>query len=174
MSDMKADSISVLKQPSDYKVWSSQMLSYLTFIEADEALKTGDLNDVDYKKANTRAKSVILMRTDNSFHHLLYEKVDGEEVMKSAKDMWALLKAHSGTVDAAFVWSQFSSLIKSREMDNNKPMQDQISKIQTMLKDIINSGVTLDEPTQALLIMSKIPDSYSTMVSAIMATTTLS
>ena len=113
------------------------------------------------------------MHTDNSFHHLLYEKINGEEVMKLAKDMWDSLKKHFGTPDAAFVWSQFSSLIKSREMDDNKPMQDQISKIQTMLKDIVNDSITLDEPTQALLILSNIPDSYSTMVSAIMATTTL-
>ncbi|EPT00516.1 hypothetical protein FOMPIDRAFT_1122521 [Fomitopsis schrenkii] len=116
MSDLKADSISVLKRSSDYKVWSSQMLGYLTFIEADDALSTGDLKDAEYKKANTRAKGVILMRTDNSFHHLLYENVNGVEVMKSAKDMWASLKMHFGTPDAAFIWSQFSSLIKSREM----------------------------------------------------------
>ncbi|EPS93663.1 hypothetical protein FOMPIDRAFT_1105582, partial [Fomitopsis schrenkii] len=116
------------------------------------------------------AKGVLLMRTDNSFHHLLYEKVNGVEM---AKDMWASLKTHFGTPDAAFVWSQFLSLIKSREMDENKPMQDQISKIQTVLKDIVNGGITLDEPTQALLLMSKIPESYLTMVSAIMATTVL-
>ena len=108
---------------------------------------------------------------DNSFHHLLYESVEGVEVMKLAKDMWSSLKTHFGTPDAAFVWLQFSALNKSREIDDNKPMQDQISKIQTVLKDIINGGITLDEPTQALLLMSKIPDSYSTMVSAIMATT---
>ena len=174
MSDMKADSIPVLKKSSDYKVWSSQMLGYLTFIEADDALQAGDLTKADYKKANARAKGVILMRTDNSFHHLLYEKSeDGDEVMKSAKDMWAALKSHFGTPDAAYVWSQFSALIKSREMDDNKPMQDQISKIQTVLKDIVNGGIKLDEPTQALLLMSKIPESYSTMVSAIMATTVL-
>ncbi|EPS93165.1 hypothetical protein FOMPIDRAFT_1099058, partial [Fomitopsis schrenkii] len=129
MSEPKADSVSVLKKSSDYKVWSSQMLGYLTFIEADEALLAGDLKNTEYKKANTRAKGVLLMRTDNSFHHLLYEKVNGVEVMKSAKDMWALLKTHFGRPDTAFVWSQFSSLIKSREMDENKPMQDQISKI---------------------------------------------
>ena len=34
MLDMKADSISVLEKSLDYKVWSSQMLGYLTFIEA--------------------------------------------------------------------------------------------------------------------------------------------
>ena len=124
MSDMKADSIPVLKKSSDYKVWSSQMLGYLTFIEADEALKASDLTKADYKKANTRAKGVILMRMDSSFHHLLYEAVEGEEVMKSAKDMWASLKVHFGTPDTAYIWSQFSALIKSREMDDNKPMQD--------------------------------------------------
>lgn len=172
MSDMKADSIPVLKKSSDYKVWSSQMLGYLMFIEAHDALKAGDLTKVEYKKANTQAKGVILVRTDHSFHHLLYEKSeDGEEVMKSAKDMWAALKSHFGTPDAAYIWSQFSALTKSREMDDNKRMQDQISKIQTIFKDI--GGITLDEPTQAFLLMSKIAESYSTMVSAIMATTIL-
>ena len=53
MSDMKADSIPVLKKSSDYKVWLSQMLGYLTFIEADDTLKAGDLTKADYKKANT-------------------------------------------------------------------------------------------------------------------------
>ena len=93
--------------------------------------------------------------------------------MKSAMDMWALLKKHFGTPNVAFNCSQFLSLIKSREIDDNKPMQDQNSKIQTVLKDIVNGGISLDEPTQALLLMSKILDSYSTMVSAIMATTVL-
>ncbi|EPS99827.1 hypothetical protein FOMPIDRAFT_1050173 [Fomitopsis schrenkii] len=51
--NLKADSILVLKKSSDYKVWSSQMLGYLTFVEADEALLAGDLKDTDYKKANT-------------------------------------------------------------------------------------------------------------------------
>ena len=97
MLDMKADSISVLKKSSDYKVWSSQMLGYLMFIEADEALKAGDLKDADYKKVNAQAKGVILMCTDNSFHHLLYESVAGVEVMKLAKDMWSSLKTHFGT-----------------------------------------------------------------------------
>ncbi|EPS93885.1 hypothetical protein FOMPIDRAFT_1135349 [Fomitopsis schrenkii] len=113
MTELKADSVNVLKKSSDYKVWSSQMLGYLTFIKADEALSKGDLKDADFKKANTHAKGVILMCTDNSFHHLLYEVVNSVEVMKLAMDMWALLKKHFGTPDMAFVWSQFSLLIKS-------------------------------------------------------------
>ena len=66
----------------------------------------GDLKDTDYKKANARAKGVILMCMDNSFHHLLYKNVGGVEVMKSAKDMWVSLKTHFGTPDAVFVSHQ--------------------------------------------------------------------
>ena len=73
--------------------------------------------------------------------------------------------------DRIIVWSQFQSLIKSNEMSDSKPLQDQVNKILTVIKDIVNGGITLDEPTQALLLMSKVPESYSTMVSAIMATT---
>ena len=51
------------------------MLGYLMFIEADEALKASDLKDVDYKRVNARTKGVILMHMDNSFHHLLYERL---------------------------------------------------------------------------------------------------
>ena len=35
--------------------------------------------NAEYKKANACAKGVILMWTDNSFHHLLYEVKNGEE-----------------------------------------------------------------------------------------------
>ena len=174
MSEPKSESVPVLSRASEYKVWRAKMMGYLIFIEADDALYAGDLKDPTYKKANARASGTILMRTDISLHHLLVTTVDGLEKKKTAAEMWASLESHFGKPDAAFVWSQFQSLIKSNEMNDSKPMQDQINKILTTIKDVVNGGIKLEENTQALLLMSKVPESYLTMVSAIMATTALS
>lgn len=56
-------------------------------------------------------------------------------------------------------------------MSDSKPLQDQVNKVWTIVKEIVNGGVVLSESLQALLLMSKLPESYSTLVSAIMATT---
>ena len=174
MSEPKSESVPVLSRASEYKVWRAKMMGYLIFIEADDALYAGDMKDAAYKKANARASGTILMRTDISLHHLLVSTVDGVEKKKSAAEMWSSLETHFGKPDAAFVWSQFQSLMKSNDMNDSKPMQDQINKVLTIIKDVVNGGIKLTEETQALLLMSKVPESYSTMVSAIMATTELS
>ena len=42
-------------------------------------------------------------------------------------------------------------------MTDSKPMQDQINKVLTIIKDVVNGGIKLTEETQALLLMSKVP-----------------
>ena len=174
MSEPKSESVPVLSRASEYKVWRAKMMGYLIFIEADNALYDSNMDDTMYKKANACASGTILMHMDISLHHLLVKTVNGVEKKKMAAEMWASLESHFGKPDAVFVWSQFQSLIKSNEMNDSKPMQDQINKILTTIKDIVNGRIKLEENTQALLLMSKVPESYLTMVSAIMSTTALS
>ena len=137
MSEPKSESVPVLSRASEYKVWRAKMMGYLIFIVADDALIKGDLKDASYKKANARACGTILMRTDISLHHLLVTSENGVEKKKTAAEMWASLEAHFGKPDAAFVWSQFQSLIKSSDMSESKPMQDQINKVLTTIKDVV-------------------------------------
>ena len=166
MGDLKPDSVPKLSSASQYAEWSAAMRGYLIFIEAWPAILAEPSTDADYKKNNARCQGVIMMRTDRSIHHLLEQ--DGN--LKSAKEMWTALKTSFGSPDAAFVWSLFQSLIKSPEMLDSKPMQDQINKIVTRLKEIVDGGIKLEGSTQALLILSKVPESYQSMVSALMAT----
>ncbi|KZT65953.1 hypothetical protein DAEQUDRAFT_768441 [Daedalea quercina L-15889] len=58
-------------------------------------------------------------------------------------------------------------------MSDSKPLQDQMNKIVTRLKEVIAGGIKLDESTQALILLSKVPETYQTMVSALMATVKL-
>ncbi|KZT67217.1 hypothetical protein DAEQUDRAFT_767434 [Daedalea quercina L-15889] len=87
--------------------------------------------------------------------------------------MWEALKKAFGTPDAAYSWSLFCSLIKSPEMSDSKPLQNQTNKIVTRLKEVIAGGIKLDESTQALILLSKVPETYQTMVSVLMATVKL-
>lgn len=50
-------------------------------------------------------------------------------------------------------------------------MHDQANHIVTRLNEIDAGGLKLDEKMKALLFLSKVPGSYSSMVSALLATT---
>ncbi|KZT64532.1 hypothetical protein DAEQUDRAFT_769590 [Daedalea quercina L-15889] len=58
-------------------------------------------------------------------------------------------------------------------MSDSKPLQDQMNKIVTRLKEVIAGGIKLDGSMQALILLSKVPETYQTMVSALMATVKL-
>lgn len=174
MSDIKDSGISVLRKASDYPNWAAQMRGYLTFTEAWPAITAGTPAPENYNTMNARAQGIIIMKTDRSLHRLLFVKSEvagAEPNPLSAKEMWAALKTQFGSPDAAYVWSQFQGLIKSDDMTDTKPLQDQMNKVRTALQETVNGGVALNENLQALLLMSKLPESYSTLISAIMATT---
>lgn len=171
MGDVKPDTIPILTQASQYANWAAAMRGYLTFIESWPTIALGTSTLEGFAKMNARAQGVLIMHTDRNVHHHLYA-ADGE-TLKTAKEMWAALKTAFGTPDAAYSWSLFQSLIKSPEMSDSKPLQDQINKIVTRLKEVDAGGIKLDESTQALLLLSKVPETYQTMVSALMAMTKL-
>ncbi|TFY52466.1 hypothetical protein EVJ58_g10003 [Rhodofomes roseus] len=170
MGDVKPDNVPKLSSASQYADWSAAMRGYLVFIQAWPAVTATGTPAADFATQNARAQGVLFMRTDRSMHHLL-EKDTGD--LKDAKDMWNSLKTAFGTPDTAYVWSLFQSLIKSPEMSDSKPMQDQINKLVTRLKEISGGGITLGDSTQALLLLSKLPESYQSMISALLATQTL-
>ena len=59
------------------------------------------------------------------------------------------------------------------EISDQKPIEDQLARIVTRLRDIVNHGITMDEKMQALLLLSKVPESYRSMISVLMATVEL-
>ena len=58
-------------------------------------------------------------------------------------------------------------------MKDSQPMQDQANQIVTRLQEIDGGGLKLDDKMKALLFLSKVPDTYQTMVSALIANTEL-
>ena len=167
MSDPKDTSVPILRKASEYANWAGAMCGYLTFLEAWPAISPGATNTADYAKHNAHAQGAIIMRTDRSLHRLLFN-TDNADTPLSAKEMWEALKKAFGTPDAAYVWSQFSTLIKSGDLSDSKSLQDQISKVRSTLKEIDSGGIALADNLKALLILSKLPGSYVPLVSAIM------
>ena len=89
---------------------------------------------------------------------------------RTAAEMWKSLKDKFGTPNSAHVWGQFESLVAEPRMNEQKSLQDQMMRIVNRMDDITKNKVTLSAQMKALLLLSKIPESYRSMVSALMAT----
>ena len=58
-------------------------------------------------------------------------------------------------------------------LSENKPLQDQLNKLQDHLKELKDGSLALANNMQALLVLSKIPKSYCTLVSGLLSLTDL-
>ncbi|KAJ8463023.1 hypothetical protein ONZ51_g10516 [Trametes cubensis] len=92
----------------------------------------------------------------------------------TAKEMWDALKEKFGKPNSAHVWGLFESLISESRMSDQRSLQDQMSRIVTRIREISTNGLKLEDNIQALILLSKVPESYRPMISALMATMDLS
>ncbi|EJF55540.1 hypothetical protein DICSQDRAFT_73584, partial [Dichomitus squalens LYAD-421 SS1] len=172
MSDkVDSSSLSSLSNINQYPNWAAQMKGYLIMIgswnitnstpttpDDAEALK-------EHNRKIQRAQGIIMMKVDRSLHRLL-EDDDGNPKQPDA--MWTALKDNFGTPDAAAVWYKFESLIASDRMNDQKPIQHQFDQLVTRLKEIKDSKLELPENLQAMLVLSKIPESYRNLISSLL------
>ena len=178
MGDIKVDSVPVLSSASQYIDWAAKMKGYLMFMNCWDSINstmpaaTEADAQKEWKKANAQASGLIFMRTSQSFHYLFDAKADGTSL--TAKEMWDKLIEKFGKPNSAHVWSLFENLISDPRMSDQRPLQDQISRLVTRIREISANGIKLEENVQALILLSKVPDSYRSMISALMATTELS
>lgn len=187
MGDVKPDSVPVLSSAAQYADWASKMKGYLMFAQCWDVIASSDTPPTDgddakeWKKHNGQACGLIFMRTSPSFHYLLETKTttaaDGTTSSKAAtltaKEMWEALKDKFGKPNSAHVWGLFETLIGEPRMSDQRSLQDQMSRIVTRIREISTNGLELKENIQALILLSKVPDSYRSMISALMATTAL-
>ncbi|PIL29727.1 hypothetical protein GSI_08166 [Ganoderma sinense ZZ0214-1] len=87
--------------------------------------------------------------------------------------MWQALKKEFGTPDAAATWGNFEALIGMDRLSDQKPLRDQFNCLEARLKDITDGGLALGDNMKALLVLSKIPESYRTPISGLLTSTTL-
>lgn len=121
------------------------------------------------------------MWTSPSFHYLLETKTttaangtsSSQAATLTAKEMWKVLKDKFGKLNSAHIWGLFETLISEPHMSDQRSLQDQMSRIVTCIREISTNGLQLKENIQALILLSKVPDSYGSMISALMATTAL-
>ncbi|EJF55273.1 hypothetical protein DICSQDRAFT_74789, partial [Dichomitus squalens LYAD-421 SS1] len=180
MSDkVNSSSLSSLSNINQYPNWAAQMKGYLIMIGSwtvtnlaptttattamAEELKKHDLKV-------QRAQVIIMMKVDRSLHRLLEDDAGN---LKQPHAMWKALKDTFGTPDAAAVWYKFEGLIVSDRMNDQKPIQHQFDRLVTRLKEIKDSGLALPDNLQAMLVLSKIPESYRNLISGLLTSVKL-
>ncbi|PIL22314.1 hypothetical protein GSI_15002 [Ganoderma sinense ZZ0214-1] len=178
MGDVKPESIPLLHTAAQYPTWAGAMRGFLIMCGAWEiviqAPNTVDASDAAAVKARQdlvhRAAGVITMHTHMDLHHLL---LDDNWMPKEPHIMWQALKKEFGTLDAAATWGNFEALIGIDRLSNQKPLRDQFNRLEARLKDITDGGLTLGDDMKALLVLSKIPESYRTLISGLLTSSTL-
>ena len=185
MGDVKIDSIPSLSSANQYTDWSAKMKGYFIFMgcwkvvganpliaRPTPATDGSNVLQVDaWDKVEGQARGLLYLRVAQSFHHLLDEPVvDGTTTReKTSAEMWETLKSKLGKTDAADTWSKFEGLIGMERLSDQKPLTDQLNRLEARLKEITNAGLKLDENMKALLVLSKIPESYRTLISGLLS-----
>ena len=83
--------------------------------------------------------------------------------------MWSALKTHFGKSDPAATYWKFESILMGDRLSDKKPLGEQLDKLQFRLREVADGGLTLDEHMKAMIILSKIPESYRNLVSGLLA-----
>ncbi|EJF59226.1 hypothetical protein DICSQDRAFT_172211, partial [Dichomitus squalens LYAD-421 SS1] len=163
MSDkVDSSSLSSLSNINQYPNWAAQMKGYLIMIGSWTVTNSAptttattataeELKEHDLKVQ--RAQGIIMMKVDRSLHRPLEDDAGNP---KQPHAMWKALKDTFGTPDAAA-----------------KPIQHQFDQLVTRLKEIKDSGLALPENLQAMLVLSKIPESYRNLISGLLTSVEL-
>ena len=178
MSDLKPESITKLASASTYPQWAADMSGYIRFAGSWKVVMSADTMPAptevaalqDWIAKDQRAVGIMYLRTDRSIHHFLDSSIASINEGLQARTLWTKLKDKYGSPDTAATWSKFEVMISDPKMSESKPLQDQINKIHSRVKEIVSNGIKLEENVQALLILSKLPESYRPTISALMAT----
>ena len=186
MGDVKLDSIPSLSSANQYTDWSAKMKGYFIFMGCWDVVNgktkrpTAADKQESWDKLDGQARGMMYMRVAQSFHYILDAEIldtvttSGSSTTTSreqtAADMWKSLKDKFGTPNSAHVWGQFETLVAEPRMNEQKSLQDQMMRIVNRMDDITKNKVTLSAQMKALLLLSKIPESYRSMISALMAT----
>ena len=179
MGDIKPDSVPLLSSASQYADWAAKMKGLLMFMNCWDVVSSTSTEPTDaeerkeYKKKNAQACGLLYMRTGPSFHYLLETKTTNGTTSAADltdKEMWDALKDKFGKPNSAHVWGLFESLISESRMSDQRSLQDQMSRIVTRIREISTNGLKLEDNIQALILLSKVPESYRPMISALMAT----
>ena len=169
------DQVPTLSTAAQYPNWAAKMKGFLIMIGAWTVVKAAPNPSVlaahtteqkaKHEELIAKAQGAIMMRVDRTMHRLL-EKPDGDP--KEPHEVWDTLKSQCGTPDAAATWAKFETIIGMDRLSDKKPLQDQLGKLQNLLKEVSDGNLKLADNMQALLVLSKIPESYRTLVTGLL------
>ncbi|TBU36485.1 hypothetical protein BD309DRAFT_1071085, partial [Dichomitus squalens] len=159
LDKVDSSSLSSLSNINQYPNWAAQMKGYLIMIGSWNVTNSTPTTPDDaeaLKEHNLkvqRAQGIIMMKVDCLLHRLLEDDAGNP---KQPNAMWTALKDNFGTPDAAA-----------------KPIQHQFDQLVTRLKEIKDSKLELPENLQAMLVLSKIPESYRNLISGLLTSVKL-
>lgn len=179
MSDFKLDLVPTLVKADQWAKWAHSMVAWLTAVDLWSVMEdsrpaaTATAERAQWDSKNSRALGAMMFRIDPTLGHLKMKPgsaANPAPVKRTAKELWDELEKLFGKTDTVLTWTRFESIMYEPRLDESKPLQEQFNKLSYRLREVSNGGLKLAANMEALLVMSKLPESYRTMVAALLST----
>jgi hypothetical protein len=174
-SELKIESLSVLNGADQWAKWSHQMESYLMMAGCDDILTdsppatTDEVAYTAWKAKNGCAAGAILYRISPDIgSKIMWNEEASPRRKRYAKELWDNLETQYGKADTVLTWTRFKQIMFQPHFDDSKSIQQQADKFSAAMQHVVNGGLKLEANMQALLFMSKLPESYRSMVTGLL------
>jgi hypothetical protein len=174
-SELKIEYLSVLNGTDQWAKWSHQMESYLMMAGCDNVLMdsppatTDEVAYTAWKVKNGHAAGAILYCVSPDIgSKIMWKEEASPRHKRYAKELWDNLETRYGRADTVLTWTQFEQIMFQPCFDSSKSIQQQADKFSAAMQRVVDGGLKLEANMQALLFMSKLPESYRSMVTGLL------
>ena len=172
MNDAK--DLITLTTASQYPKWSATIRAYLTMSGVWDLVKSNptpptDQGELAVHNANIKkAQGIIMLKVHGDLWRHIVDPATDDAL--APHTMWENLKKACGTIDPASAFSNFAVFVNSPRMSDSKPIADQFNKLLLRIKEVEDGGLKFEDNVKAYMFMSKLPESYQQVVSAMLLT----
>ena len=145
----------------NYSIWSQKMELLLIREDLWDVVKENAPTPIDtaWAKKDDRARATIgLLIKDNQLVHI--------QDAESAKAAWTKLKEHHQKASLSNVIHLYKRVFKLR-LPEGGDMEEHVSELLTLINKLTALGEVLKDKLKASLLLSSLPDSYSTLITSL-------
>ena len=145
----------------NYLLWKSMMKDLLNCkdlydpIEGDNA-KPCDMSDVDWKKLKKKTLGAILQWVDISLYNHVAKEIDPHTLRKNLENMYETKYSQA----KIFLMRKLMNL----KLKEGQSIIEHLNDFEGMIAQLSVSGLSLDDETQACLLLGSLPNSWNTLV----------